>query len=99
MMTQLLEQLNVACKWLLENKVEVPNRGTFVSLLNKAEALLKEIYSPLNLQHRFRTPTDDTEPVSHLFFELNVSITGMHAWAVYAVYEVTHPCFEQPKDT
>ena len=20
-------------------------------------------------------------------------------WAVYAVYEVTHPCFEQPKDT
>jgi hypothetical protein len=40
---ELLEQLNVACNYLLSNDVPVPNRGTFVSLLRKAWALMDEI--------------------------------------------------------
>ena len=40
---ELFEQLNVACGWLLEHKIPVPNASTFYSLLVKAKALLIEI--------------------------------------------------------
>ena len=49
---ELLEQLDVACKWLLENNIQVSNRGKFVSLLSRADALLKEIDSPLFQDHQ-----------------------------------------------
>jgi hypothetical protein len=40
---ELLEQLNVACNYLLSNNVHVPNESTFASLLKKAWALMDEI--------------------------------------------------------
>ena len=42
---ELLEQLGVACGWILDNTVTVPNREHLASLLNKARALFDEIYS------------------------------------------------------
>lgn len=59
---ELLEQLGIACKWLRENKIQVPNRDRFVSLLSKSDALLKEIYSSdENLQGK-QSDEDLTEP-------------------------------------
>lgn len=40
---ELLEQLDVACGWLLDNHIQLPNASTFCSLLTKSKALLKEI--------------------------------------------------------
>jgi hypothetical protein len=40
---ELLEQLDIACGWLIDNNIQVPNASTFCSLLNRAKALLNEI--------------------------------------------------------
>jgi ABC-type uncharacterized transport system fused permease/ATPase subunit len=40
---ELLEQLSVACKWIIENKVQPPNIQTLHSLLSRATSLLAEI--------------------------------------------------------
>jgi len=42
---ELLEQLDVVCKWLLSYDVPIPNPDTIRSLLTKAETLLNEIHS------------------------------------------------------
>lgn len=42
---ELLEQLDVSCHWILENKIQIPNEKNILSLLSKADILLKEIYS------------------------------------------------------
>jgi hypothetical protein len=42
---ELLEQLSIACDYLLKSAVAVPNANLFASLLNKAMALLNEIQS------------------------------------------------------
>ena len=40
---ELLEQLDVACAWLIDNHVQVPNESVFYSLLFKSKALLEEM--------------------------------------------------------
>jgi hypothetical protein len=40
---ELLEQLDVACGWILGNKMPIPNASVFHSLLAKTKALLTEI--------------------------------------------------------
>ena len=40
---ELLEQLDVTCGYLLDNKVQVPNEELFLSLLIKCRSLLNEI--------------------------------------------------------
>ncbi len=40
---ELLEQLNVTCSFILEHKVEIPNKDTLISLMSKAWTLLDEI--------------------------------------------------------
>ena len=58
---ELLEQLSVACGFLTENKVPIPNEGTFVSLLKKATTLLSEIYSePSSTMLVVTKPADET---------------------------------------
>jgi hypothetical protein len=51
---ELLEQLDVACGWILDNQIVVPNQDHIVSLLVKSEALLKEIQgeTPRILQYQ-----------------------------------------------
>ena len=50
---ELLEQLDVACNWLLSHNIQIPNSDTLCSLLTKVEALLNEIYSADEFsQHR-----------------------------------------------
>jgi hypothetical protein len=61
---ELLEELNVACKWLLQNKVEIPNREKFVSLLNKADSLIEELSleSPqFSIRRKVTNPKSDGE--------------------------------------
>lgn len=69
---ELLEQLNVSCTWLLENKVQIPNSSTFASLLTKVTTLLDEMNAdePKIMQYSisrrkvtdFRTDEEGTEP-------------------------------------
>lgn len=72
---ELLEQLSIACDYLLKSAVAVPNANLFASLLNKAMALLNEIQSdsPNILQYqkvadekKQHFGTDDKEPVPGL---------------------------------
>lgn len=42
---ELLEQLDVVCKWIVETNMPFPNTEKLASLLAKSQALLKEIYS------------------------------------------------------
>ena len=51
---ELLEQLGVACGWLLEHNIPIPNASTFASLVTKSLALLKEIQAeePRMLQYQ-----------------------------------------------
>ncbi|MFB3889517.1 MAG: hypothetical protein ACE14S_08495 [Candidatus Bathyarchaeia archaeon] len=50
---ELLEQLSVACDWLMSNNIPVSNASTFASLLEKSVALLNEIQaeSPKIIQY------------------------------------------------
>ena len=41
--SELLEQLNVICGWLLEHNIQIPNSEVLLSLLQKAKVLLTEI--------------------------------------------------------
>lgn len=70
---ELLEQLNVACGWILDNRITIPNSEHIASLLVKAKALLKEVQAeePRALQYQkladekkqhFRTDGEVTEP-------------------------------------
>lgn len=40
---ELLEQLDVTCEWLLQNRVHPPNEEQFYHLLNKTRTLFEEI--------------------------------------------------------
>jgi hypothetical protein len=42
---ELLEQLDITCRWLAENITEIPNIDKMRSLLAKTNTLLTEIYS------------------------------------------------------
>ena len=42
---ELLEQPDVACGWILDNHITIPNSSLIASLLLKAKALLKELQS------------------------------------------------------
>jgi hypothetical protein len=63
---ELLEQLSVSCKWLLEHNALIPNAETLSSLLKKATALLSEIGAdkPKILQYQAirRNFTGDSNP-------------------------------------
>jgi hypothetical protein len=69
---ELLEQLDVACSFLLQNQVKIPNKSTFKSLLRKAWALMDEIRADEINIHTvsrrkvtdFGTDEDETEPFS-----------------------------------
>ncbi len=72
---ELLEQLNVACNYLLSNNVLVPNRNTFASLLRKAWALMDEIkadepkiiqYTKLTDEKKHLFRTDEDVPVPNI---------------------------------
>jgi hypothetical protein len=80
---ELLEQLNVACGYLRENKLSLPNGEKFANLLSKAMALLAEIQAkaPKMLQYQkladerkqhFRTDGEVTEPLG-LVYDPNIS--------------------------
>jgi hypothetical protein len=51
---ELVETMTVACSFLLQNHVEIPNKNTFQSLLRKAWTLLDEIKAdaPKIVQYR-----------------------------------------------
>jgi len=51
---ELLEQLGVACGWLLEHNIPIPNASTLASLVRKSLALLTEIQTetPKTLQYQ-----------------------------------------------
>jgi hypothetical protein len=53
-----------------ENNIHFPNEEGLVNLIRRVRKLIKEIneeiYLPPFLQHRFRTPSDTTEPVFFL---------------------------------
>jgi len=51
---ELLEELFVTCRWMIENKIQSPNILTLCSLLSKADSLLAEIKadSPKTLVYR-----------------------------------------------
>jgi hypothetical protein len=57
---ELLEQLAVACSFLVKNHLEIPNEETLVSLLKKAWALMDEIQvdQPKVLQYMVGHPTE-----------------------------------------
>lgn len=71
---ELLEQLNAACGYFLENHIKMPNEEKIFSLLSKAAILLREIQSESTLsviavtkladEKKQRPETDDkgTEP-------------------------------------
>jgi hypothetical protein len=74
---ELLEQLSVTCKWMIENDIQSPNISRLCSLLSKADSLLAEIKAdePKNLVYqklsrrmvtdrnwKNRTDEDVTEP-------------------------------------
>jgi len=40
---ELLEQLSVTCKWMIENQIQSPNLPLLCSLLSRADSLLAEI--------------------------------------------------------
>jgi hypothetical protein len=64
---ELLEQLNVACGYFLENHVKMPNEDKIVSLLSKAMTLLKEIDMEMpsdDFLQRKKPDGDLTEPPS-----------------------------------
>ncbi len=64
---ELLEELNVACAYLLENHASLPNQEKLASLLSKAMTLLKEINTePLSDEflQRKKSDKDFTEPDS-----------------------------------
>lgn len=64
---ELLEQLNVACGYFLENHIRMPNEEKLASLLTKATTLLEDMNSkpPSDgfLQHK-KSDKDFTEPYS-----------------------------------
>ena len=41
---ELLEQLDVVCRWIVESKLPIPNKEKLNSLLLKAQTLLRELY-------------------------------------------------------
>lgn len=51
---ELLEQLNVTCQWILDNKISIPNQEHLHALLCKSFALLNEIQNsaPRILQYQ-----------------------------------------------
>jgi len=62
---ELLEQLNVACSYLLENRITIPNQEKLASLLSKATSLLEEIRNPLSDEflQRKKSDKDFTESI------------------------------------
>jgi hypothetical protein len=83
---ELLEQLAVACSFLLQNHVKIPNESTFKSLLRKAWTLLDEIQADevkgvqYTVSRRkvtpFRTDEDETEPAKKSFLKPNLRFAG-----------------------
>lgn len=80
---ELLEQLAVACDYLVSNHVEVPNSNLFASLVHKAMTLLDELQSnePRILEYRkladekkqpFRTDEEGTEPSVAMHYTYNI---------------------------
>jgi hypothetical protein len=51
---EMLEQLDVIFRWIIDNDVPIPNSDKLVSLLTKSQSLMKELYfsSPKTLQYR-----------------------------------------------
>lgn len=64
---ELLQTLELMLLWFKDYRqktdLPIPHVEVLDSLLKKADLLIDEICSPPNLQHRFRTPPDKTEPV------------------------------------
>jgi hypothetical protein len=72
---ELLEQLSVTCKWMIENNIESSNISSLCSLLTKADSLLAEIKADTpktlvyqKLSRRKVTPFKTDEEVPEPFF-------------------------------
>lgn len=67
---ELLEALELTVYWFkdYQKRIEnsIPNLEVLESLARKASQLIDKICSTPNLQHRFRTPPDATEPLSRI---------------------------------
>lgn len=69
---ELIEQLNVTCQWIIDNKIEVPNADKLQSLIVKSVSLINGVQSETptfiyrkladEKKHPFRTDEDETEP-------------------------------------
>jgi hypothetical protein len=64
---ELMEQLDIACKFILKNIDQIPNAEKLRSLLSKADTLLTEIYSN-NTKYPtiFYTKTNPTKTLQNL---------------------------------
>jgi hypothetical protein len=86
---ELLEQLNVACQWILDNQIHISNEEQIRSLLSKAVILLNELradepriiqYQKLpneNLQHR-KPNKEFTERASAMLINTLIMIRGCY---------------------
>lgn len=73
---ELIEQLNVTCQWIVDNKLKIPNAEKLQSLLIKSVSLMHEVQSDVpTFVHQssrrkvtpFRTDEDETESGYRLF--------------------------------
>ena len=62
---EMLEQLDVVFKCIIENDVQIPNADKFVSLLSKSQSLLKEIYFSSQKIMQYRKLTDESLQRKH----------------------------------
>ena len=76
---ELMEQLDVVFRWIINNDLDIPNKEKIVSLLNKTKALTKELYSTNTTKtlhyhkladekkQHFRTDEEVPEPVESIY--------------------------------
>jgi len=70
---ELLDQLNVACGWVLENHIDLPNKEKLASLLSKGTTLLEEINTESasdEWKHVRKSDDKVPEPFFGLFFRM-----------------------------
>jgi hypothetical protein len=81
---ELLEQISIACDYLLKSDVTIPNGNVLASLLNKAMTILNEIQSdsPTILQYQKLTdekkqsPRTDEEGTVPYFSPIDFLMSG-----------------------
>ena len=59
---ELLEQLDIVFKWIVETDMPIPNREKLSSLLHKTETLIKELYLPNATKYlQYRMLSDESK--------------------------------------